>query len=290
MANITEDNQQYIQGHVQRKFALEANGVTNGDSHNHAGGDGGQIAHSGLSGLTSGDPHSQYLLLAGRSGQTVTGDLGLTADLVPTTDSNSDLGDSTHYFKNAYLDAVLTSARLSMRPTLIASKIVKVGADYFVKPTQVDYGASSGYSLPIYASDDEELFFNEMIAGRWDGASDITVSVTGYLSAAEDVDDDFALQLSWANKTPSSGVVPSATTDVEVRTNIATGRSAQYSIYKVDFTIDWDAGTPDIASSDIFLGRLRRIAVGGGYTEMSGEFVVLAVVVTYTVNKMYKAT
>lgn len=35
--------------------------VTGGDNHDHAGGDGAQIAHSGLSGLTSGDPHTQYL-------------------------------------------------------------------------------------------------------------------------------------------------------------------------------------------------------------------------------------
>jgi hypothetical protein len=197
----------------------------------------------------------------------------------------SDLRINTGASKTIILGNV---ARLSMRPTLIANKIVKVGPDYYIKPTQVDYGASSGYSMPIYASDDEEIYFNELIAGRWDEASDIIVSVVGYLSAGEDVGDDFALQLSWANKSTSSGVFPSTTTDVEVRTNIDTSRNAQYSIYKVDFTIDWDNGTPDILSSDIFCGRLRRIAVGGGYTEMSGEFVVQSIVVTYNVNKVFK--
>lgn len=35
--------------------------VTNGNTHDHAGGDGAQISHAGLSNLTTGDPHTQYL-------------------------------------------------------------------------------------------------------------------------------------------------------------------------------------------------------------------------------------
>lgn len=41
-------------------YAVSAKGVTNGDSHNHVGGDGGQIEHSDLSGLTD-DDHTQYI-------------------------------------------------------------------------------------------------------------------------------------------------------------------------------------------------------------------------------------
>jgi hypothetical protein len=36
--------------------------VSGGDSHDHAGGDGAQISHAGLSNLTVGDPHTQYPL------------------------------------------------------------------------------------------------------------------------------------------------------------------------------------------------------------------------------------
>lgn len=43
-------------------FALVANGVTNGDSHDHVGGDGAQIDHGGLAGLAD-DDHAQYLNL-----------------------------------------------------------------------------------------------------------------------------------------------------------------------------------------------------------------------------------
>jgi hypothetical protein len=142
------------------------------------------------------------------------------------------------------------SGRLSMRPTILPSKVVKVGADYLVVPTMIDYGATTGYSLPLYAAgNDEELYFSEYIAGRWDGASNITVSVIGYLGAAEDANDDFKLQLSWANKSTASGIFPATTTDVEVDTNIVDARKAKYSIYKVEFTIDWDADMSESIST-----------------------------------------
>jgi len=41
-------------------YALTGNGVTNGDSHDHVGGDGGQIDHGGLAGLSD-DDHTQYI-------------------------------------------------------------------------------------------------------------------------------------------------------------------------------------------------------------------------------------
>lgn len=54
-------------------YAPIAKGVTNGDSHDHSGGDGAQIDHGGLAGLAD-DDHTQYALLAGRSGgQTING-------------------------------------------------------------------------------------------------------------------------------------------------------------------------------------------------------------------------
>lgn len=172
---------------------------------------------------------------------------------------------------------------LSMRPTMIPGKTTTPQ-----KPTPVDRGAGSGFSLPLYAAD-EEIFCNEYIAGRWDGASDIIFSVIGYLDTAETDGDDFALQLSWATKSTASSVWPDTTTDVVVETDCAAPRNAQYSIYKVEFTIDWNVNDPDIAASDFFCARLRRIAVaGGGAVEIAGEFVVLGFVITYVVDKVFK--
>lgn len=192
----------------------------------------------------------------------------------PTTTVNKDDWNATHSADG--------TGYLTMRPSLVAGKIGAVG-----KPTHVEIGAHAGYSMPVYSSDDEELFFREYVGGRWDGASNITVSAIVCLAGAEDVGDKFQLQLSWENKATSSGVISTSTTDVPVETTIATDRAAQYSIYKVDFTVDWDLNNPDIVASDHIAFRLRRIAASS--LEVSNEIIVLDVIITYTVNKIYKA-
>lgn len=48
-----------------RHTALAGDHVTNGDTHDHSGGDGAQIDHGGLAGLDH-DDHPQYLLLSGQ--------------------------------------------------------------------------------------------------------------------------------------------------------------------------------------------------------------------------------
>ncbi len=180
---------------------------------------------------------------------------------------------------------IYTTGKLSMRPFIEIGKIAQNN-----KPTIIQRGASSGYSLPIYNSDNEELFISEYIAGRWNGASNITLSIIGYIDTDEDVNDDFALQVSWINKSTSSGILPATTTDVTTVTNIETDRNVQYSIYKVDFAIDWDLNDPDIVASDYFAARIRRVAVGSGNVEMSGEFVITMIIITYDVDKVFKST
>ena len=173
---------------------------------------------------------------------------------------------------------------LSMRPFIEIGKIAQNS-----KPTIVERGASHGYSLPIWSNDQEEIYISEYIAGRWDGASNIVASIIGYLDTAEDVGDDFRLQFSWCNKEPESGVWPSSVTNVEVGTNIAAGRAAQFSMYKVLFPIDYTIPAPDIAASDFFAARIRRIAVIGGEVEIAGEFVITSVMLQYQVDKVFKA-
>jgi hypothetical protein len=175
------------------------------------------------------------------------------------------------------------TGRLTMRPELVLGKIATNS-----KPTTVDIGAHSGYSMPVYNSDDEELFFREYVAGRWDGASDITASVICCLAGAEDVGDKFKFQLSWENKATNSGVISTSTNNVPVETTILTDRAAQYSIYKVDFTIDWDLPNPDVAANDHIGFRLRRIAASE--LEISNEIIVLDCLITYTVDKIYKSS
>jgi len=55
-----------IKSYCDGLYSSSSNGVTNGDSHDHSGGDGAQIDHGGLAGLGD-DDHTIYLKLAGRT-------------------------------------------------------------------------------------------------------------------------------------------------------------------------------------------------------------------------------
>lgn len=206
----------------------------------------------------------------------------------PVFSENITIGDGTNGITLDVEDGITFSGtaerHLSMRPFLVLGKNTNP-----FKPTVVQYGAYSGYSLPIFAADDQELFFNEYVAGRWDGSSNLTVSVIGYLSGAEDVNDDFNLSLDWACQAAGSGAISSTATTVYQVTNIAAGRAAQYSMYRVDLPIDWDLPAADMTASQIFSARLYRTAVGAGNVEMSGNFVVCLVMIQYQVDKVFKA-
>lgn len=72
-------------------YAPIAKGVTNGDSHDHSGGDGAQIDHGGLAGLSD-DDHSQYLLVAGT--RALTGKQSYNAH--PTFSADAELVDKKY--------------------------------------------------------------------------------------------------------------------------------------------------------------------------------------------------
>lgn len=170
---------------------------------------------------------------------------------------------------------------LTLRPDIDYTKITAQGT-----PTQVTYGAYTGFSLPLYAVD-EELFFNCNVPGRWDGASNITVDMLVCLSGAEDVNDDFNLQLSWANSELGEPIL-NTTTNVPVETNLLTGRVAAYDTYMVTFVIDYDVDAENlILAHDDLVMRLRRIAAAG--IEIAGEVIVLDYHMHFTVDKMFKA-
>ena len=153
------------------------------------------------------------------------------------------------------------------------------------KPTQIQIGAHTGYSLPIFSSDDEELRFDLNVPKRWDGASNITIHVLVALSQAETIGDDFRLNLAWQHSsidTPLS----TAIIDVPVQTNIPSGREAKYDTYTVMFTIDYDHNTPNMLSHDMLSLVLTRIAVVAG-TEIAGEIIIMEAHIHYNVDKMF---
>jgi len=166
----------------------------------------------------------------------------------------------------------------AVRPDLDISKITGAG-----KPTRVTRGVFFGYSLPVYAADNEELFWNTCVPRRWDGASDITLRLACWLAGAED-SKNFKLQFAWENATPDTDIIPDTSNSVEVETS--TGASAaQYQSYLVDFTLDYDVDTPAVIECcDSLAGRLRRVAPSAN--DCAGEIVIGHACVIFRQNKL----
>ncbi len=170
---------------------------------------------------------------------------------------------------------------LTLRPDLDYTTITAQG-----KPTQITVGAFKGYSMPIYNSDNEELFANQMSPGRWDMSSDPVAHIAVALASGEDVGDYFKLQLSWEKVHESSDILPATTHDIVVEQIILAGRSAQYDIYELLFTLDYDVDTPDnLGAHDLIGFRLRRIDATN--PDISGEIIVLEWHVEYQTDKVF---
>ena len=179
-------------------------------------------------------------------------------------------------------DAVTVSGSglvyFELRPDLDRCAIIGQG-----KPTRVTQGIFEGYSLPVYAADNEELYLAMCVPGRYDEASDIVVHIYCWLAGAEDT-KNFKLQLSWEHYTPGTDVVPATSNNVEVQTATGAG-AAQFQSYIVPFTIDYDIDTPDdIIGDDIIGMRLRRIAADAN--ECAGEIVINHLGIVFRRNKL----
>lgn len=148
------------------------------------------------------------------------------------------------------------------------------------KPTQVTLGTYKGYSLPVYNSDNEELFSCKCVSPSWDGITNPVMYVGGWLDTAN-TDKNFKLQVSWSHTTMNgTNAVDQTTHDVEVET--ATGTAAQYTAFKIAFTLDLVGQS--VSSGDAIGVRLRRIAASSN--EISGEFVAEGEVLTIAINKI----
>lgn len=196
--------------------------------------------------------------------------------------------DDTNYIKVTETTGQISwggtyKKKLSMRPAFVAGSIAGAG-----KPTAVDVGVWAGYSMPISdGTDDEVLYWRLTVPGRWDGASDIIYTAIVCLSAAETEGDDFKFQLDWNHTDGITGAIDATTVQNLTDTgDCIADHNAQYSVFKLEFTIDWDIDNPDIVAGDILAGKLFRIASGG--TEVSNEIIVLDHWLTFTVDKVFK--
>jgi hypothetical protein len=178
-------------------------------------------------------------------------------------------------FKNIQQNVDFGNIALAQRFTLVPSTSQALG-----KPTAVSIGAYSGFSMPIYNSDNEELFFGITAPRRWDGTTNPIVYVLCHLGNTEDVGDKFKYQLSYVGKAYASGVISTATTDVTTETTVATGRAAQYDSYVVSFTLD----ATKLCAGCLLDARLRRIAASG--SEVSNEVIVTDAYINFKRDKI----
>jgi len=152
------------------------------------------------------------------------------------------------------------------------------------KPTIVNRGVFWGFSLPVYNNDDEELFTCKCLPPDWDGSSDPTVYIGGWLDTAN-TDKKFNLQVSVEKcDVVNNEVVPTSTHDYEVETD--TGAAAQYTSFKVAFTLD--ASAIAVAVGNTLAIRVRRISAT--VDEIAGEFVVEGMAVEYIADKLGGST
>lgn len=172
----------------------------------------------------------------------------------------------------AQAEALLIDSRYGQTPfTFNYARVSGQG-----KPTLVNQGAFYGFSLPVFNSDDEELYGCSCVFTDWEGASDLTVYLGGWLTDANNA-KRFKLQVSWESWT-SGDDVPATTHDVEVET-LAGAWNAKHS-FKLGFTLDYDIDTPDnVAKGDALAIRIRRIAAASA--EITGEVVIEGAVLYY---------
>lgn len=173
--------------------------------------------------------------------------------------------------------AGVTYGSLIMRPVLDVAKYIGGTS----KPTYVTRGAVGGFSFPIYASDNEEIFLRDIIPGRALISAGATLYTWWYLAGAEDVNDKFKIQASWYLDDGSTGTTADTTTDPDTETTITTDHSAQYSNYTVAHTITLSGG----GSRYPINFRIRRIAASAN--EISNEVVLKNWAIKYTVNRVY---
>ncbi len=186
----------------------------------------------------------------------------------------------------------LTAAQLLTLLLTLGDNIeIQTDMDYstiraFGKPTDVHRGVFNGFSLPVYSSDNEEIFFKVHIPHDWDEASDFVIKLYCYIDTANDT-KNFKLRMQWENVTPGTDTYPATDNDVDVQT--ATGGSAvQYQSYELDFPIDYDIDTPAvIARGDILGLLLRRIAASAN--EIAGEVVITDIKLRYKRNLLGSA-
>lgn len=135
------------------------------------------------------------------------------------------------------------------------------------KPDVAVLGTYIGFVLPIFASDDQELFGNDCVLEEWDSTRAIEFCVDGWLDTAND-NKKFKLQAALGIARDGLVLSSTPTATIEVETDVGAS-VAQNTFFEVPFT--FDAVSAGVQNGDSVGLRLRRIAASAN--EITGNFV-----------------
>ena len=113
--------------------------------------------------------------------------------------------------------------------------------------TPSDGNTIGGWQLDLVT---EVLYFGADVHSDWDGTTDLTVEVEFEINTASTLDDTVDLKLICYYK--GEGEIVTKTQTVEVATNVGSGGvKAQYTSFKVTFTVDYDYASNVVEAGDI---------------------------------------
>lgn len=164
-----------LKAYFDSLYAVTAKGVTNGDTHDHSGGDGAQIAYSGLSGLpTLGTAAAKNIPASGNASATEVvygSDTRLADSRTPTshaTASHSDWPAAVSMTEVGYLDGVTSG---------IQAQINAIGVPTALKRTITQASPAFTVGQPVYVD-------SSGIYQLADASVDATADVEGIVSVA----------------------------------------------------------------------------------------------------------
>jgi len=168
-------------------------------------------------------------------------------------------------------DKIYLEFRLDLDETRIRGN---AGIPTGVRINEPGEGLTTGYSLPIWNEDNEELYFMHCVPNRWDGESHILLHITTALANANETGNSYQLQMEWEQTTPNVEEIP-----VTINTTTFTRTAAsntQFECYRDWFIVLYNADVgDDIIADDEISFRLRRIAAGGQLKELDGELIII---------------
>jgi hypothetical protein len=165
------------------KNGITLEGVTNGDTHDHSGGDGGQVDHGGLNGLSD-DDHTQYLLVNDSAILTVNGTyLGKTAT-VTVDDASAAFSNALYIAADFHYERALADAIATM-PVVALAVQAGAGAKLVLKRGQI-CNTSWDWSAGIIYADPATAGIFTQTAADFD-TTDMVVQIVGHALSADTI-------------------------------------------------------------------------------------------------------